>query len=205
MAASGGPCNHVGVDETTAFGVLGIEPSVPWQEVRAAYLRLVRQHHPDRAADLADAGVRTITTVQLTEAFAVLAEAHAAASGMSASPGVGRRVSSTALVDTDPDTRSVLLDASQEDAYAALFEVFHMVGVVSYVDRQSSVLETIVTPVPGQATSLLALLEPVGADRTEAMLGVEPLGNFLPASIDVLVEEIARLLAVPRQPTSGGA
>ncbi|MSO38097.1 MAG: hypothetical protein EXQ69_07590 [Acidimicrobiia bacterium] len=205
MAASSGSCNHVGVDEKTAFGVLGIEPSVPWQEVRAAYLRLVRQHHPDRATDLADAGVRTITTVQLTEAFAVLAEAHAAASGVSVSPGVGGRVSATALVDADPDTRSVLLDASQDDAYAALFEVFHMVGVVSYVDRQSSVLETIVTPAPGQATSLLALLEPVGADRTEALLGVEPLGNFPPASIDVLVEEIARLLAVPRQPTTGGA
>ena len=95
----------------------------------------------------------------------------------------------------------MLLAAEIDDAFVALLEVAHMVGVVSYVDRQSAVLEAIVTARPGEATSLLIFLEPGDEEGvTEAFIGVEPLGGHPPADLDVLVDRIAELLARPRPP-----
>jgi hypothetical protein len=191
------------VDLGTARRALGVDPSAAWPDVRAAYLRLVRQHHPDGASDAADAGLRTIRTAELTEAYAALRTA-----GWAPDPSPSRDpyVAPANVRDVFDDSRRVLLDASAPDAFAALLEVFHMIGVVSYVDRESTVLEAIVTPAPGQATSLLAFLEPVtddddlawDAEVTAAVLGVEPLGSHAPAPLDPLVDEIARLLAMPR-------
>lgn len=199
-----------GVDVTMAREVLGVASTAAWTDVRGAYLRLVREHHPDGALDGADAGVRTVVTAQVTEAYAVLARAKEVSSHSVPTDGAGvgavvESVVEPGASDTSDrsDTRRVVLDADQSDAYFALLEAFHVVGVVSYVDRQSAVLETIVTPVPGQATSLLALLEPTGVGQTEVMLGVEPLGSHPPAPLDALVDEIARLLAAPRPPARG--
>jgi hypothetical protein len=187
------------VDVRTAHEVLGVGPTTPWTEVRTAYLRLVRRHHPDAARDVAEAGVRTVFTAQVTEAYAVLGRARSDEPAPARAPTTGPGPNGPKGAS---ETRSVVLDAEQADAYFALLEVFHVVGVVSYVDRQQSVLETIVTPVPGQATSLLALLEPAPGHRTMVMLGVEPLGSHPPAALDPLVDEIARLLAAPRPPVS---
>jgi hypothetical protein len=98
-------------------------------------------------------------------------------------------------------SRRVLLAAEMDDAFVALLEVAHLVGVVSYVDRQSAVLEAIVTEVQGQATSLLIFLEPGEEEGvTEAFLGVESLGGHPPAPLDPLVDRIAELLATERPP-----
>ena len=103
-------------------------------------------------------------------------------------------------------SRRVLLAAEMDDAFVALLEVAHLVGVVSYVDRQSAVLETIVTAAPGEATSLLIFLEPGEEDGvTEAFLGVEPLGGHAPAPLDPLVDRIAELLARERPPVPGAS
>lgn len=182
------------VDGPAARGVLGVDADAPWPEVRAAYLRLVREHHPDGADDEADAGLRTVVTAQVTEAYAVLsASIRRPTAAASAKPDSMVRASYTF-----DDCRRVLLEADEADSFAALLEVFHLVGVVSYVDRSSAVLETIVTAAPGEATSLLAFLEPWDDEITEAILGVEPLGGHRPAPLDPLVDEVARLLASPR-------
>jgi hypothetical protein len=60
------------VDVMEARMVLGVGPDAVWPDVRASYLRLVREHHPDTAADSADAGRRTIRTAQITAAYSVL-------------------------------------------------------------------------------------------------------------------------------------
>jgi hypothetical protein len=187
------------MDATDARGVLGIRPDAPWAEVRAAYLRLVREHHPDGAVDAADAGIRTVRTAQVTEAYSVLL---AVRTPEDATPEPrGPRLAPTRLQDSVDEIRRVLLDAEVQDAFVALLETFHIIGVVSYVDRHSAVLEAIVTPVPGEATSLLAYLEPTDEPGvTEAVLGVEPLGRHAPAPLDGLVTEVARLLATERPP-----
>lgn len=192
---------HAAVDVAEARAVLGLQPSASWPEVRAAYLQLVRAHHPDAAEDLADVGLRTLRTALITRAYAVLlSERRSGTTPPAAPPRQGPQVTRARW----PDTRAVLLDAGLEDAFQAMLEVAHLVGSVSYVDRESTILEVIVAGGPSEATSLLVDLEPVG-DRTEAVLGVEPLGRHPPVALDELVTRIAALLAAPRPPPPGRA
>ncbi len=188
-----------GMDQGIAFEMLGLPVGAPWPEVRATYLRLVRQHHPDTAVDLADVGRRTVRTAQITEAYALLVSLRVRPAEVLGNRG-GRRAP-WRFDDALDDSRRVLLDASFDDAFVALLEVAHLVGTVSYVDRGSGVLEVIVTPLPSQASSFIIYLEPgeeVGV--TEAVFGVEPLGSHPPALLDELVDQVARLLAAPRPP-----
>jgi hypothetical protein len=202
------------VDLAAARRLLEVDATTAWPEVRASYLRLIRRHHPDTAADLAEAGRRTLETAQITEAFAVVVRARSVGD-----PPPGDRpeapvdVPSTYEHAGDPigaslrhptvaldDTRTLLLDATPMESFLALHEVFSILGAVSYIDRLSLVLETIVTPEPGRATSLLAWLDPGPDGATAASVGVESLGGHPAADLDGLVEQIARLLASPRPP-----
>jgi hypothetical protein len=181
------------VDDAEARAVLGVGPDAVWPDVRASYLRLVREHHPDTAADSADAGVRTIQTAQITAAYSVLLANRPPTGAMP--PSFTPKVEQETLADAMDGSRRVLLAAEMDDAFVALLEV------ASYVDRQSAVLEAIVTEVPGQATSLLIFLEPGEEEGvTEAFLGVESLGGHPPAPLDPLVDRIAELLATERPP-----
>jgi hypothetical protein len=187
------------MDQGIAFEMLGLPVGAPWPEVRATYLRLVRQHHPDTAVDLADAGRRTVRTAQITEAYALLASVRERPAEIPVDRGT--RAAPWRFDDALDDSRRVLLDASFDHAFVALLEVAHLVGAVSYVDRGSGVLEVIVTPAPTQATSLIIYLETGDEDGvTEAVFGVEPLGSHPPAPLDDLVDRIAVLLAAPRPP-----
>lgn len=188
------------MDLATARDVLGVEPDAPWPDVRAAYLRMVREHHPDTALNDADAGIRTVRTAQITSAYSALL-ANRPAPGPEPAPTFAPKVEDESLADAMEGSRRVLLAAELDDAFVALLEAAHMVGVVSYVDRQSAVLEAIVTEAPGEATSLLIFLEPGEQEGvTEAFLGVEPLGGHAPAPLDPLVDRIAELLATTRPP-----
>jgi hypothetical protein len=206
------------VDLAAARRLLEIDATTSWPEVRASYLRLIRRHHPDIATDLADSGRRTLQTASITEAFAVVVRARSepepgpvpTADAPGARPddvpgtydragdpiGASMRHPVVAL----DDTRTVLLDANPMEAFLALHEVFSMLGVVSYIDRLSLVIETIVTPEPQRATSLLAWLDPGPDDTTAATVGVESLGGHPPADLDELVDRMAELLASPRPP-----
>jgi hypothetical protein len=201
------------MDLAGARTVLGVDVDAPWPEVRAAYRSLIRTHHPDGAGDVAEAGVRTLRTAEVTQAFALLLAARTAAAGGPSAASTHDDVPARWDAQAEPDRtgvhrdpvedlelRSVLLDAEPMDAFLALHEAFSIVGVVSYIDRLSLVLETIVTPVPGQATSLLAWLDAGPDGTTRATLGVESLGGHAAADLDALVDRLAELLASPRPP-----
>ena len=207
---------HAEMDLSAARDVLGITGVTPWPEVRAVYLQLMRRHHPDIASDLADTGLRTLRTAQITEAFSVIVEDQSATlESISAATSTSAETEHQAeRVPTDTylgasfrhptiavdGAREVLLDAPAMDAFIALHEAFSILGAVSYIDRLSLVLEAIVVPVPGQATSLLTWLDPAPNGATAATICVESLGGHAPADIDILVDRIAELLAAPRPP-----
>lgn len=185
------------MDPTGARAVLGVAAGASWGDVRDAYRREVRAHHPDGARDAADATVRTVHTALITQAYAVLLAARDVPPGTS--EPVRAAGNGAGPVGGAGDTRCLLLDADPAESFAAMLEVGHVIGTVSYVDRSSGVLEVIVTPVPGEATSLVVDLEASGR-YTQALLGVEPLGRHRPAPLDELVDRIAALLASPRPP-----
>ena len=201
---------HAEMDLAAARGVLGITAVTPWPEVRAVYLQLMRRHHPDIASDLADTGLRTLRTAQITEAFSVIVEDQSATleSISAETEDQAERVPTATYLGASfrhptiavDGAREVLLDAPAMDAFIALHEAFSILGAVSYIDRLSLVLEAIVVPVPGQATSLLTWLDPAPNGATAATICVESLGGHAPADIDILVDRIAELLAAPRPP-----
>jgi hypothetical protein len=209
-------CQHAEMDLATAREVLGVEAGTAWPEVRARYLGLIRRHHPDAAFDLADSGARTLQTARVTEAFAVVLASQRAqveAEGVRAERATAERDDVPSVYDApEPqdgarlrhpsvgadDTRVVVLDAAPMEALLALHECFALLGAVSYIDRLSLVIETIVTPEPARATSLLAWLDPLPDGVTQATFCVESLGGHPAADLDALVDRIATLLASPR-------
>lgn len=199
------------MDLAGARAALEVSDDAPWPEVRARYRVLIRRHHPDNGTDLADVGLRTVRTAQITEAFAVLLAAQSDGVAAPAAPKSADRAVPTdahlgasfrhPTVGVD-DTRVVLLDATPTEAFLALHEVFSVIGAVSYIDRLSLVLEAIVVPEPGRATSLLSWLDTEPDGATRATLCVESLGGHPPADLDALVDRVAQLLASPRPPVS---
>lgn len=205
------------MDPAEARVVLGVASGAPPAEVRAAYLRLVMENHPDRGASGSDGrwAASTARTARITEAYAALRSS-------TAPPGAGRRRPSASHGPGRPgpiappgppadlgDVRRVCLGATVPEAFQAVLDALHVMGHVSYQERLSAVLEVVVTPVPGEATSMLVVLEtpqdahwPVPDEWdgpvTVATLCVEPLGRHRPAPLDDLVEGLAALLASDR-------
>jgi DnaJ domain len=176
-----------------AMGVLGVGPGATSVEVRAAYLRLVRDHHPD-IDSTTDA---TRRTAELTEAYALVQRRLAASpDGRIESPPEPPAASSPAAAQIkEIDGDSILLDVPADEAFAALFEAAGRVGHVAYFDRQLGILETVVRFEGGPSCSVLITLQG-RAHGTEAFCTMEsieaaptpPIGPV----VDALVEELGR-------------
>lgn len=180
------------------MGVLGVGPGATSGEVRAAFRRLVRDHHPDLDAT-SDA---TRRTAELTEAYALVQRQLAASpDGRIESPPAPRTRSApaappppAAVPVKEVDGDSILLDVPADEAFAALFEAAGRVGHVAYFDRQLGILETVVRFEGGPSCSVLITLQ--GRARgTEAFCTMEsieaaPTPAIAPV-IDALVEELA--------------
>ena len=180
--------------------MLGVSPGASSTEVRAAFLGLVREHHPDhvRATDA------TRRTAELTEAYALVQQRLAASpDGRVPEPPVTSppptapppaRTGTPPIVDVhDATGDSILLDAPADEAFAALFDAAGRVGHVAYFDRQLGLLETVVRFEGGPSCSVLITLQG-RANGTEAFCTMEsieaaPTPPIEPV-IDALVEEL---------------
>jgi len=160
--------------------VLGVGPEATPVEVRAAFRRLVQEHHPDHADD-----------TQATRRTAELTEAYALVRGATPSPPPPPPPPSTSTAEPSGD--SILLDVPADEAFAALFEAAGRVGHVAYFDRNLGLLETVVRFEGGPTCSVLITLQG-RAHGTEAFCTMEsieaaatpPIGPV----IDALVEEL---------------
>ncbi len=176
------------VDARRARRLLGVSEDADPDEIRAAYRRLIRAHHPDGGRGPADVARRTRRTAELTEAYATLRDdprdavvVASAAGGVLYAPTVRR------------DAAVLQVALPPPEALGVLFEVAHELGEVSYLDRTDGVLEVIVTHGPGLVSSLLILTEPDGTG-TRAEFGTEPLGVHPPAPPGPLAERALLLL-----------
>jgi hypothetical protein len=185
------------VDTREALAVLGIGPQASPEETRAAYVRLIRDRHPDRAGDDPDA---TRQTARLTEAYAVLARGGARpartetppprAGPTIAEPTIAEPLEVSAVTD---DT--IAIAAPPDEAFAALFEAAGRVGHVAYFDRQLGILESVVRFEGGPSCSVLMTLQGRGA-VTEAFCHMEsieaaPTPPIAPV-VEALVDELTR-------------
>jgi hypothetical protein len=182
-----------------AMGVLGVRPGATSGEVRAAFRRLVRDHHPDLDAT-SDA---TRRTAELTEAYALVQRQLASSpdgrieSPTPPSPAPPAAHPPAAVPVKDVDGDSILLDVPADEAFAALFEAAGRVGHVAYFDRQLGILETVVRFEGGPSCSVLITLQG-RANGTEAFCTMESIEAAPTPPIAPVVDALVEELAAPR-------
>jgi hypothetical protein len=191
------------VDTTEALSVLGINPGATSDEVRVAYLHLIRQRHPDRAFGNPDANEQT---ARLTQAYAVVRVALASNGGTTV-PAEARPPSERTNrwpfdsraepIDADlVDADTIALQVPADEAFALLFEAAGRVGHVAYFDRQLGILETIVRFEGGPTCSVLITLQG-RAFTTEAFCTMESIEAAPTPPIRPVVDAILEELVTP--------
>ena len=157
------------MEAAEAWRQLGLEPGAPWSEVRAAYRRLVRAHHPDVAG-----AHTTARTAVIIEAYAVLRARRGAEDSVApAPPPPPPAPLSYRLVGND----TVALGAPADEAFLTMLDVGHQIGEVTYIDREAGLLETIVQIEAGPVCSLVVTFQGRANGTTEALCTLEPLGT----------------------------
>jgi hypothetical protein len=156
------------VDTGEALAVLGLSSGAAMSDVRAAYRRLVRAHHPDVAGETGSG-----RTARITEAYALLQRLASEADGdtievappRTTSPGPARpappaRTPYEEAVDAERAAGdTIVVRAPTAEAFGALFEAAGRIGHVAYFDRELGILETIVRFEGGPSCSLLITLQ----------------------------------------------
>jgi len=171
-----------------AAHVLGVAVDAEPVEVRAAYLRLVRQHHPDVAPERAGA---TAATARLTEAWSVfrrpLADTpaeppHAAPRYRPGPVADGRDVDADVAGSASPD-------------FLALLDAASTLGEVTWADRQAQMVQVVLRPDPdGPTCQLVAgLLQVEGGFALRTAL--ESLEARPAPPLEPLAEQLAALVA----------
>jgi hypothetical protein len=148
------------MDRRQAATLLGVAPDAPLREVRSAFRRLVRRHHPDLAGGDGDDARR------LTEAYRVLR------APAPADPAAAERAPAASASD---DT--LVLDLPPDEAFDALLDAACTVGTVSYVDAEAGLLEVLVTFEDGRRASALVTLQGRATGTTDAFVTLEALGD----------------------------
>jgi hypothetical protein len=186
------------VDTREALAVLGLGSGAAMADVRDAYRRLVRQHHPDIAGP-----AQTAQTARLTEAYALLrrvaGDAEEAIPAVDVPDAPTPRPATRSAYDDAVEAElaagdTIFLRAPVAEAFAALFEATSRFGHTAYFDRQLGILETIVRFEGGPSCSFLITLQG-RATGTEAFCTLESIEAAptppIETVLDALVDELA--------------
>jgi hypothetical protein len=197
------------VNPQEALAVLGLGSSAAMQDVRAAYRRLIREHHPDVVGPEVS-GDAPARAARLTEAYAVLRRAAERNDGdtvVAAAPPPAAPPRATPPRPPTPYEEAIeaelaagdtiVLRAPAGEAFAALFEAAGRIGHIAYFDRQLGILETIVRFEGGPSCSFLITLQG-RADGTEAFCTLESIEAAPTPPLDVVIEALLAALAAPR-------
>ncbi len=196
------------MDTGEALAVLGISPGTTADEVRTAYLRLIRDRHPDVAG-----GDPTTTreAARVTQAYAVIRallsttgattvpEPATPSSPNPPTPAAKRWPFDTSAEPTEAeavDSDTIAIAAPAPEAFAALFDAAGRVGHVAYFDRQLGILETVVRFEGGPTCSVLITLQG-RADHTDAFCAMESIEAAPTPPIRPVVEALVRELIHP--------
>lgn len=146
--------------------MLGVAEDTAWSDVRAAFRRLVRAHHPDTAGP---AGGARVTRV--IEAYAAL-DAHRREPAHAPRPPEP----TAAPVDTSADGDTVSVHAPRHEVFFRVLDAAHELGEVTYVDPNIGLIEVIVEFVDWPTCSLVVTFQGRATGATEAWCTLESLG-----------------------------
>lgn len=180
------------MDVARALGVLGLDTTASWDDIRGAYRRLIRTHHPD-VADVP----RAARATDITEAYATLERATAGGRDPldpSARPSADPRSQRprSARVSSLP-AKAVTLDVGGLDVVDALAQGAAALGRVGPVDHESGIVIVTLGPPRWTPSQLLAEVGSTGG-RATVEFTLESLGRDAAPSIEAVVSELARNL-----------
>lgn len=184
------------MDVVEARAVLGVASSTGWDDVRAAYKRLIRAAHPDVAGPAASQHAARVNA-----AYTVLARARRG--GTLHPPAVPPQprtppVSAVPVEVLDGDT--IHLDCPSDEAFARLIEAAHTIGEITYVDRSCAIFEAIV-PIIGEGACSLVISLQGRAEGTDAFCTLEAIEHVAqPPVRHVTAALVAALRAATRDP-----
>ncbi|MGQ0617121.1 MAG: J domain-containing protein [Acidimicrobiia bacterium] len=190
------------MDVGEARDVLGVGRDASTVEVRAAFRRLVRQHHPDRAGAAGnDATVRLVAAYRLLRTAVPVAQPGSARPSPAPAPPPRprprprrERVAPDFAVWIDGDT--VVAGLPAQELFSRLVDVGHGLGEVAYVDAGAGLLEVVIEFLEYPVCSVVLSLQGRSNETTEAFVTVEPLGGGRgPGADAVAMLFAARLVA----------
>ncbi len=188
---------------TEAIRVLGVEPGLAFDAVRAVYRDRLRVTHPDVSTGTdADGRTALLTTAFATISAAVRASGRDVVPSPPAptSPGPQPDPASRPWLDdlveaADVDGDTIAIGAPATEAFALLLEAASEVGSIGYVDRHLGMLEVMVRFEGGPTCSVLITLQgrTFGTDAFCTMDSIEaaPTPPLRPV-VEALVAAISR-------------
>ncbi|MFN8017807.1 MAG: J domain-containing protein [Acidimicrobiales bacterium] len=158
-----------------AARILGVAVDAPGEELRAAYLREIRAHHPDRAGPAASD--RASTIIAAYRLLVATPHEQRQADAAPPPPPPTRQRAPRPPLGRAPDVHRIdadalLLDAPADETLRWLVDAAHDVGEITYIDRSMPILEVLCRFVDEPATSLLLTLQGRGLG-TEVFCTVE--------------------------------
>ena len=170
-----------------AFRVLGVTEGATADEIRGAFRSLVRTHHPDRSGQ-PDSGGQTATII---EAYRVLRDGSPPPQPPPPAPRPGRF---GPVVAELVDDGTIAVAAGGAETFMRLLDAAYRLGEVTYIDRESALMETMVTFDDGTVASLLITLQGRANGTTEAFCTLESIdgraGPPVSSATSALLEEV---------------
>lgn len=179
------------LDHAAARRLLGVADGAGVDEIRRAYRRLVRIHHPDVAGDRPDATART---AELAAAYAVLTGRRVAESAPTPERSTAPPRRPTPPPDPPPSAEArdgglIAIGAPPGEAFLRLLDALESIGEVTYRDRANGDLHALLD-LEGNRVELVVALEPRSVD-TLAVVGVDAHDPGVDVDVDALLEAVA--------------
>lgn len=168
--------------------MLGVEPTAPWPDIRAAHRRAIRAVHPDVGGTAANAA-------RVNRALEVLEAAAAAAPPPVAVDSAPPRPSPAPVSSHDVD-RVFVVAEDPRGMLSRLVEAGHQVGEVVFVDPHAGLLEIVVGAPPGVGQLAVTVERPTG-DETTISFTLDALGITPAPPIDTVVDALMAALGPP--------
>jgi len=168
------------MDIGDALGVLGLDPTASFEDIRGAYRDALMRHHPDRASTGDDDANAAERTEQIVTAFRLLrAETQ---------DGRVPLATTSLLPALGSDSRPLVLVAQPGDLFQRLLAAIDSVAEISFVDRDSEILCAVITE-QGTASQLSAEVDRSGPDA-QILFTLESLTAGEPPDLADIVRRI---------------
>lgn len=172
------------MSDSEAAALLGVAPDASWTDVRAAYRKQIRAHHPDRAgAGSSASAARIIEAYRSLESTASSTGTRTGTprstqptedDGDRADAPHGQRPVATWLDAgvTRVDVDTLTIGTPADEAFRWLLDAAGDLGEITYLDRSGPILEVLCSFADEPATSLVVTVQG-RADHTEVFCTVE--------------------------------